>query len=127
MYFHNKKVRERMKVVLGLRSNVIRSYTADIPNLQKVNESHLPPSYRYQTSSIMGDPRYRALQTNVRSDSHMTIYSATTSPFMALVTSAIPFAAPPIVRGGRLGTLTPSAAPSILFPGSPIRGPPCSG
>lgn len=46
---------------------------------------------------------------------------------MALVTSPIPFAAPPTVRGGRLGCLTPSAAPSILFPGSPIRGAPCSG
>lgn len=54
-------------------------------------------------------------------------HSATTKPLITRCNSAIPFGAPLTTRGPRPGCLTPSAAPNILLPGSPIRGAPCSG
>ena len=54
-------------------------------------------------------------------------HSLATSPIIIRCTSPTPLGAPPTTRGGRPGCLTPSAAPSILLPGSPIRGAPCSG
>jgi hypothetical protein len=55
------------------------------------------------------------------------IYSATTSPPIALCICSMPLAdervpPPPTIRGPSPGCLTPSAAPSIRFPGSPILG-----